>query len=89
MDLDVERDFWGKENCTDVLVLSRPDVVREIHRGYYEAGADMVQTNTFGGSPVTLAEFELEDRAFELNKNAVETRARGGGDASPMAATAG
>jgi 5-methyltetrahydrofolate--homocysteine methyltransferase len=72
MDLDVERDFWGKENCTDVLVLSRPDVVREIHRGYYEAGADMVLTNTFGGSPVTLGEFELEDRAFELNKRAVE-----------------
>ncbi len=72
MDLDVDRDFWGKENCTDVLVLSRPDVVREIHRGYYEAGADMVLTNTFGGSPVTLGEFELEDRAFELNKNAVE-----------------
>jgi 5-methyltetrahydrofolate--homocysteine methyltransferase len=72
MDLDVERDFWGKENCTDVLVLSRPDVVREIHRGYYEAGADMVLTNTFGGSPVTLAEFELEEHAFELNKKAVE-----------------
>ncbi|MBB5690513.1 methionine synthase [Roseomonas alkaliterrae] len=72
MDLDVERDFWGKENCTDVLVLSRPDVVREIHRGYYEAGADMVLTNTFGGSPVTLGEFELEDRAFELNRRAVE-----------------
>ncbi|MBP0465330.1 methionine synthase [Roseomonas sp. PWR1] len=72
MDLDVDRDFWGKENCTDVLVLSRPDVVREIHRGYYEAGADMVLTNTFGGSPVTLAEFELEDKAFELNKRAVE-----------------
>ncbi len=72
MDLDVERDFWGKENCTDVLCLSRPDVVREIHRGYYEAGADMVLSNSFGGSPVTLAEFELEDRAFELNKAAVE-----------------
>jgi 5-methyltetrahydrofolate--homocysteine methyltransferase len=72
MDLDVERDFWGRENCTDVLVLSRPDVVREIHRDYFAAGADMVLTNTFGGSPVTLAEFELEDKAFELNKRAVE-----------------
>ncbi len=72
MDLDVDRDFWGKENCTDVLVLSRPDVVREIHHGYFEAGADMVLTNTFGGSPVTLAEFELEEHAFELNKKAVE-----------------
>jgi len=72
MDLDVERDFWGKENCTDVLVLSRPDVVREIHRDYFAAGADMVLTNTFGGSPVTLGEFELEEKAFELNKRAVE-----------------
>ncbi len=72
MDLQVERDFWDKENCTEVLNLSRPDIVREIHRGYFAAGADMVLTNTFGGSPVTLGEFELEDRAFEINKVAVE-----------------
>jgi 5-methyltetrahydrofolate--homocysteine methyltransferase len=72
LNLDVEKDFWGKENCTDVLVLSRPDLVRDIHRGYYEAGADMVLTDTFGGSPVTLGEFDLADRAFELNKRAVE-----------------
>jgi 5-methyltetrahydrofolate--homocysteine methyltransferase len=70
--LDVDRDYWGKENCTEVLNLSRPDLVREIHRGYYEAGADMVLTNSFGGSPVTLGEFELEDRAFEINKLSVE-----------------
>ncbi|NKC31886.1 methionine synthase [Falsiroseomonas selenitidurans] len=70
--LDTDRDFWGKENCTEVLNLSRPDLVREIHRGYYEAGSDMVLTNSFGGSPVTLAEFELEDRAFEINRLAVE-----------------
>ncbi len=69
--LDIEKDYWGRENCTDVLVLSRPDLVREIHRGYYEAGADMVLTNTFGGSPVTLGEFDLAERAFELNKTAV------------------
>jgi 5-methyltetrahydrofolate--homocysteine methyltransferase len=72
MNLDVERDFWGKENCTDVLTLSRPDIVREIHRSYFEAGADMVLTNTFGGSPVTLGEFDLAERAFEINKVAAE-----------------
>jgi hypothetical protein len=44
--LHVEEDYWGRENCTDVLVLSRPELVREIHRGYFEAGADMVETNT-------------------------------------------
>ncbi|WP_376093156.1 methionine synthase [Roseomonas sp. CCTCC AB2023176] len=70
--LDIEKDYWGQENCTEVLNLSRPDLVRDIHRGYYEAGADMVLTNTFGGSPVTLGEFDLQDRAFEINKVAVE-----------------
>ena len=70
--LDVEKDYWGRENCTDVLTLSRPDLVREIHRGYFAAGADMVETNTFGGSPVTLAEFDLADKAFEINKVGAE-----------------
>ena len=70
--LDIEKDYWGQENCTDVLSLSRPDLVREIHRGYFEAGADMVETNTFGASPVTLGEFGLSDRAFEINKVSAE-----------------
>ena len=70
--LDTEKDYWGRENCTDVLCLSRPDLVREIHRGYFEAGADMVETNTFGASPVTLAEFDLSERAFEINRIAGE-----------------
>jgi 5-methyltetrahydrofolate--homocysteine methyltransferase len=70
--LDVEQDYWGRENCTDVLCLSRPDLVREIHRGYFAAGADMVETNSFGGSPVTLGEFDLAERAFEINRIAGE-----------------
>ncbi len=65
--LDIETDYWNQENCTEVLNLSRPDLVREIHRGYFEAGADMVETNTFGGSPLTLAEFGLEARTHEIN----------------------
>ena len=73
MDLDVDRDYWGQENCTEVLNLSRPDIVREIHRGYLEAGSDVVQTNSFGGSPITLGEFEgLADRAPEINCRAGE-----------------
>ncbi|HRJ60289.1 MAG TPA: homocysteine S-methyltransferase family protein, partial [Azospirillaceae bacterium] len=72
LDLDVERDFWGHENCTDILPLSRPDIVRDIHKGYYEAGADMVETDTFGASPVTLGEFGIGDKAFEINKRACE-----------------
>ena len=72
LDLDTQRDYWGQENCTEVLNLSRPELVREIHRGYFEAGADMVETNSFGGSPVTLAEFDLEDRTHEINRVAAE-----------------
>jgi len=65
-------DYWGHENCTDILVLSRPDLVREINASYYRAGADMVETNTFGASPVTLSEFGLQDQAFEINQRAGE-----------------
>ncbi len=72
LDLDLDRDFWGQENCTEILNLSRPDLVREIHLGYLRAGADMVETNTFGGSPITLAEFDLQDRAVEINRRAAE-----------------
>jgi 5-methyltetrahydrofolate--homocysteine methyltransferase len=55
-----------------VLNLSRPDLIREIHRSYFAAGADMVETNSFGGSPITLEEFQLGDRAFEINRIAAE-----------------
>ena len=70
--LDVEKDYWNQENCTEILTLSRPDLIRDIHRGYFAAGADMVETNTFGGSPLTLAEFQLEDRTHEINKLGAE-----------------
>ena len=62
----------GRENCTDILCLSRPDLVREIHHSYFAAGADMVETNSFGASPVTLGEFDLSERAFEINLRAGE-----------------
>jgi 5-methyltetrahydrofolate--homocysteine methyltransferase len=72
MPLELERDYWHQENCTEVLNLSRPDIVRDLARGYFAAGSDIVQTNTFGGSPITLAEFSLGDRAREINRLAGE-----------------
>ncbi len=72
MPLELERDYWNQENCTEVLNLSRPDIVRELARGYFAAGSDIVQTNSFGGSPITLAEFSLGDRAREINRLAGE-----------------
>jgi len=67
MDLDLDKDFQGAENCTEILNRTRPDAVAEIHRGFLRAGSDLVQTNSFGGSPITLGEFELSDEAFSLN----------------------
>ena len=65
--LDIEKDFWGKENCPEVLVLARPDVISEIHESFLIAGADVLETCTFGGMPHVLAEFDLQDRCREIN----------------------
>ncbi len=67
-------DFGGpdKEGCFDHLVLTRPDVIRWVHESYLEAGADIVETDTFGASPLVLAEYGLEDEAFEINRRAAE-----------------
>lgn len=71
-ELDVETDYRGAENCTDVLNLSRPDFVLDVHKGYLAAGSNVVLTNSFGGSPVTLAEFDLQDEAAAINRIAGE-----------------
>ncbi len=62
-------DFGGPdlEGCNENLVLTRPDVIRSIHEGYLEAGADIVETNTFGATPLVLAEYNLQDKAAEIN----------------------
>lgn len=65
-------DYHGYENCPEILVESKPEVIAEIHSSFYEVGCDVVETCTFGGSPVVLQEFGLQDRAYELNKKAAE-----------------
>ena len=54
------------------LNLTMPDVVESVHLDYLQAGADIVITNTFGGSRLKLQEYKLEDRAAEINRRAVE-----------------
>jgi len=71
-DLKVEEDYWGQENCSEILNLSRPDFIRNVHRKYFAAGADAVETNTFGGSVITLEEFELGAKTVEINRIACE-----------------
>src|SRR5580658_4409573 len=65
--LSLEADYLGHENCPEILAVSRPDVIGGIHREYLEAGADIIETDTFGGAAIVLAEFGLQDRAYELN----------------------
>jgi 5-methyltetrahydrofolate--homocysteine methyltransferase len=67
-------DFGGLtlEGCNENLVRTRPDVVLDIHRKYFEAGADIVETDTFGGTPLVLREYGLQADAHELNKRAAE-----------------
>ena len=60
-------DFWGRENCNEVLVLTRPDVIRAIHASFLEVGCDVIETDTFGGSRLDLEEHGLLDRVRELN----------------------
>ena len=59
-------DFCGLEGCNEILNVTRPDVVRGIHRAYLAAGADAVETNSFGANLANLAEYGIEDRIFEL-----------------------
>ncbi|HZD64996.1 MAG TPA: methionine synthase [Acidimicrobiales bacterium] len=63
-------DFGGPslEGCNEVLVETRPDVVSQVHASFLEVGADAVETDTFGASPITLGEYGLGDRAQELNR---------------------
>lgn len=65
-------DFGGHEyeGCNENLVLTRPDVIREIHEAHLKAGADILETNTFGGTPLVLEEYKLASQADALNQAA-------------------
>ncbi|HYL64359.1 MAG TPA: methionine synthase [Candidatus Methylomirabilis sp.] len=75
-------DFGGAtlEGCNENLVRTRPDVVLDIHRKYFQAGADIVETDSFGGAPIVLAEYGLAGDAHELNKRAAELARKAAGE---------
>jgi len=66
-------DFGGAEyeGCNEYLVITRPDVIEDVHRAYLAAGADIVESNSFGSTDIVLAEYGLQDQVFELNRQAV------------------
>ncbi|EAW33490.1 methionine synthase [Lyngbya sp. PCC 8106] len=67
-------DFGGKEyeGCNEYLVHTKPEAVKTVHRGFLEAGSDVIETDTFGATSIVLAEYDLADIAYDLNKAAAQ-----------------
>lgn len=59
-------DFQGLEGCNEILNVTRPDMVAAVHNAYLEVGVDAIETNTFGANWANLAEYEAQDRIYEL-----------------------
>ena len=70
------------EGCNEILVLTRPDLITGIHRAYLQAGADIIETDTFGATRVVLAEYGLEERVVEINRAAARLARQAAGEFS-------
>jgi 5-methyltetrahydrofolate--homocysteine methyltransferase len=71
-------DFGGEhyDGCNEYLVVSKPSAVEKMHRDYLETGCDVIETNSFGGASIVLAEYGLQDRAYELSFKAAQIAKR-------------
>src|SRR6476660_9585765 len=64
---------WGGpqfENCSENLLYTRPDAIEKVHSSFLEVGCDVIETNSFGGGEVVLAEFGIADKGYDVNKRA-------------------
>ncbi len=64
------------KNFIDILAITQPEAIEQIHRQYLEAGADIIETNTFGATSISMADYGLEDRVREINLAAVAVARR-------------
>lgn len=60
-------DFHGLEGCNEILVKTKPQVIKEIHESFLKVGADVIETNSFGTNSIVLAEYDIANMAYELN----------------------
>src|ERR687886_2296191 len=88
-DLSLERDYGLPGRCHEALVLNRPDVIRGVHESMVEAGAEVVQTDTFQGSRLKLAEWGLADQTLEINRTAAEIARKAVGERRFVAGSIG
>src|ERR671923_2290669 len=78
-DLSLEKDYRLPGRCHEALVLNRPDVIEGVHASMLEAGAEVLETDTFQGSRLKLSEWGLGEHAFEINLKAAEIARRAAG----------
>src|SRR6201992_4269748 len=79
-DLSLEDDYGLPGRCHEVLVLNRPDVIEGVHTAMLDAGAEVVETDTFQASRLKLSEWGLEDHTFEINQKAAEIARKAAGE---------
>src|ERR671919_484256 len=79
-DLSLERDYQLPGRCHEALVLNRPDVIEGVHSSMVEAGAEVVETDTFQGSRLKLEEWGLGEHTLEINRKAAEIARKAAGD---------
>src|SRR5688572_31640323 len=80
-------DFGGLrfEGCNEHLLVTRPDAVEKVHAGFLDVGCDVVETNSFNGTPVDFAEYGIEDQAYDMNVRAARLAKRIAADYSTKA----
>src|SRR4051812_39407763 len=74
--------YGGIEGCNEYLVLHNPGLIEDVHASFLEVGVDVIETDTFGGSQLKLAEYGLGERTYEVNREAAALARRGGGTPS-------
>ncbi len=77
--LNLSIDDWGGpnfENCSENLLYTRPDAIEKVHTSFLDVGCDVIETNSFGGSEVVLAEFGIVEKTYDVNKKAAELAKR-------------
>ena len=88
-DLSLERDYRLPGRCHEALVLNRPDVIEGVHTSMLDAGAEVLETDTFQGSRLKLAEWGLEDHTFEINLKAAQIARKAAGERRFVAGSIG
>src|SRR3954452_19761401 len=88
-DLSLEQDYRLPGRCHEALVLNRPDVIQGVHESMVDAGAEVVETDTFQGSRLKLEEWGLAEHTLEINRTPAQIARRAGGDGRFVAGSLG